>query len=577
MESLFVIISQCVCIIVLTCCILVKTFTISDTIIESKTFYYRQLSKYPSTTVTIEISLSNIGNRQRLNFYLFDNKGSTIRRNCSFDHPVPVQLRNENFHVPLGRDEYKYMTCQFEDNKGSCHGKMTILDFEPRNVGFSLGISCRRVHNPLFNLKGLTYNITLSDMSNITQCLPITPHSGHDCSKFYSYTAIPNLVGYQTEQKAHEDHVETYKILKLSTQLWNCNCYQHLHEFLCYVFTPKCDPYIERMVPPCRESCWDFLNGCVRFMFSAYQKMKILIPDLYGNVTLSDTFNAINCTYLPPTNGSTPCFYKSVTCPAPPIVNNGFLLNANNTTISYPLGSVKEYVCQDGYVWTGNNTISCQHSGQWSEVPKCRYKEQNSISPLLIVVPLLIASFVIFMAILARAVLIASKPNLLHLKRNREYDAFFCYNFDEDFDFVSDSILPELEEKHDPPFKMFIHDRDFIPGRDITINICNAIENCNSTIIVISQEFVDSPRCREEFIKCLAENDRDAAFELFVILMQEVQTLINVPENMKLFFGKRTYLKNTDLKLFKRIADHLTLMRQNNVTEDNEECENLMD
>ena len=177
-----------------------------------------------------------------------------------------------------------------------------------------------------------------------------------------------------------------------------------------------------------------------------------------------------------------------------------------------------------------------------------------------------------------RTFLIANKPKLLELKRNREYDAFVCYNFDEDRDFVFDSILTELEEKQDPHLKMFIHDRDFIPGREISINIHNAIENCNSAIIVMSQGFIDSPRCREEFTRCLAESDRDAAFDLFVILMQEVGALINVPENMNVFFGKRTYLKSNDPKLFDKIAHHLKLMRQGNVDliEDNEECENLM-
>ena len=170
----------------------------------------------------------------------------------------------------------------------------------------------------------------------------------------------------------------------------------------------------------------------------------------------------------------------------------------------------------------------------------------------------------------------ANKPKRPQLTRNREYDAFVCYNFDKDRDFVFDSILTELEEKQDPHLKMFIHDRDFIPGRDITINICNAIENCNSVIIVMSQGFVDSPRCREEFTRCLAESDRDADFELFVILMQDVGALNNVSENMNVFFGKRTYLKSNDPKLFERIADHWTLMRQRNVIECNEERENLI-
>ena len=178
-----------------------RTFTISHIIAEKETFYHRQLSKFPSTTVTIEVSLTNVGWNQQLNFYLFDNKEFKIERNCSIRDLVPAQLRNENFHIPLRTYGYKYITCQFENNTSSCHGKMTIQDFEPRNVGFSLGIICLKNHNPSFHLKGLTYSITLRDMSNRSQCLPLTSHLQNDCSKFYSYGTIPNLVGHQKSQR----------------------------------------------------------------------------------------------------------------------------------------------------------------------------------------------------------------------------------------------------------------------------------------------------------------------------------------------------------------------------------------
>ena len=100
---------------------------------------------------------------------------------------------------------------------------------------------------------------------------------------------------------------------------------------------------------------------------------------------------------------------------------------------------------------------------------------------------------------------------------------------------------------------MFIHDRDFIPGRYISINIFNAINNSNSAIIVMSQGFIDSPRCREEFAKYLAESEEDPAFILFVIVMEKADTLDDVRENMKTFFIEKTYLKRDDPELFKKI------------------------
>ena len=101
---------------------------------------------------------------------------------------------------------------------------------------------------------------------------------------------------------------------------------------------------------------------------------------------------------------------------------------------------------------------------------------------------------------------------------------------------------------------MFIHNGDFIPGQEISINIHNAINNYNSAIIVMSHGFIDSPRCREEFTKSVAENEQDPSFKLFVILMEKVDTLVNVPENMKLFFREKTYLKSDDPKLFEKMG-----------------------
>ena len=77
-------------------------------------------------------------------------------------------------------------------------------------------------------------------------------------------------------------------------------------------------------------------------------------------------------------------------------------------------------------------------------------------------------------------------------------------------------------------FKLCIHSRNFAPGGDIKDNIEDAIEGSNSAIIVISQGFVDSMWCKEEFTHCYIENMKDAAFNLFVIMMLPADTLVNI-------------------------------------------------
>ena len=47
--------------------------------------------------------------------------------------------------------------------------------------------------------------------------------------------------------------------------------------------------------------------------------------------------------------------------------------------------------------------------------------------------------------------------------------------------------------------------------------------------------------------------------------MEEVNILANVPENIQIFFKEKTYIKMDDPKLFEKIANHLKLVRQNDV------------
>ena len=140
------------------------------------------------------------------------------------------------------------------------------------------------------------------------------------------------------------------------------------------------------------------------------------------------------------------------------------------------------------------------------------------------------------------------------------FDAFVLYHFDSDDTFVFESLLPELEETRD--FNLCIHSRDFTPGRDIKDNIEEAIGFSNSAIILMSQGFVDSMWCKEEFTHCYIENMKDAAFNLFVIMMQPVETLVNISPYMKTFIANKTYLQINDPKLFSKLAKHLEDAKQ---------------
>ena len=238
----------------------------------------------------------------------------------------------------------------------------------------------------------------------------------------------------------------------------------------------------------------------------------------------------------------------------------------------YLLPTTAEYSCSEGFKLHGDKIIKCLSSGVWSLAPHC-LPEQIQWLLLLLPILLILLTILILIAIYTHKMSTKERKqkeqNLIQLemeqmdetlrpspeKRKRVYDAIVFYNFDSEQNFVVDRLLSELEENRN--FKLCFHCRDFRPGRRIEDNIKDAIEGSNSAIIIMSQGFVDSMWCREEFTHCYIENMKDPAFNLFVIMMQPADTLVNLSNDMKTFFDTKTYLQVHDPELFAKLATHL--------------------
>uniref|UniRef100_A0A6Q2YTF9 TIR domain-containing protein n=1 Tax=Esox lucius TaxID=8010 RepID=A0A6Q2YTF9_ESOLU len=77
-----------------------------------------------------------------------------------------------------------------------------------------------------------------------------------------------------------------------------------------------------------------------------------------------------------------------------------------------------------------------------------------------------------------------------------EYHAFISYSHP-DADWVRDQLLPCLENNK-PPYRLCIHERDFMPGKWIIDNIIENIESSRKVIFVLSHHFVNSEWCNYE-------------------------------------------------------------------------------
>ena len=130
------------------------------------------------------------------------------------------------------------------------------------------------------SLKGLSFNISVSGQRNKSECVPVqNKHNFKDCAKFYPFASFPNLLGGQ-EQEA----IYTAGSLYLTFKKIPGGCYKFLLEMFCYIFGPECDVTRRVTIPPCRETCWDFLNGCERKLRKLLNYKKTGITD-FLNVT----------------------------------------------------------------------------------------------------------------------------------------------------------------------------------------------------------------------------------------------------------------------------------------------------
>ena len=222
-----------------------------------------------------------------------------------------------------------------------------------------------------------------------------------------------------------------------------------------------------------------------------------------------------DCAYLPSINGPISCFYKPVTCISPPNDTESLILDNHNISSMYPVHSTIDYICKDDSLKIkGNKSITCQFSGQWSQLPLCIKHPLSSGSPLMIVTPLFLLPGIVFVGII---VWLKCKSYVEYstLVRNKEFDAFICYD-EADANFVQTTITSEYEEIPEPPFKLIIHQRYFKPSYTINWNIWNAIKTSNTAIVVMSQDFINSSWCREEFQQCYLEHMKDPALNFFL-------------------------------------------------------------
>ena len=543
--------------------------SLSRTITNDTHFFHAKFPAPASKLATFEYTVTFPFHLEYVNLFFYTTDTHVnIEEECSvrtYDQVMYNHMHQEfRLHHKACPDSYSNVHCK---------QSRSIQDYMPRHFGFSFGFYCKDKLRK--SLKGLKYNVTIHLQSNETKCSNMSNDLTF-CSNYYRQVSFPNLIDHTYQKDAaklfHTLFPNEFIIDNIFT------CYPYFLKAVCYLFFPRCNSTAKSFIVPCRETWEELREAC----FSEPQSTSLL-ENLLPNI-LSPTPNlplyyfstkTFDYKYLPSRlQDNIQCYYEEVICKSPPNVTGAVIVKGLHQNGSYIGGSEVEYSCIDhSKQIVGNNTVRCLYNTSWSDPPVCRDKHSNNNLLKILLPTLFLLIWCIIIAVIIVYIHRRRRRNNLRnviLRRRREFDAYVCYDFDENNDYAMGTLLPEFEGNQDPPFKLCIHVRDFDPGLRIFDNIQNAIESSNSAILVMSQAFVNSIWCKEEFERCYIENMSDPAFQLFVIMMQPADTLEQLSESMKTFLTQRTYLQRDDPNLIQKIAAYLTEVKKPDDDENND-------
>lgn len=125
-----------------------------------------------------------------------------------------------------------------------------------------------------------------------------------------------------------------------------------------------------------------------------------------------------------------------------------------------------------------------------------------------------------------------------------KYDAFISY-YHEDYLFVKNELIAELEEKH--KLSCCVHQRDFLAGNYIAENILEAIKSSRMTVILLTDKFLKSKWCMYEFNMARMESiySRDGENVIFCIMLEKIERK-HISRELLECLEKETFLEYPD-------------------------------
>ncbi|XP_046551882.1 toll-like receptor 2 [Haliotis rubra] len=118
------------------------------------------------------------------------------------------------------------------------------------------------------------------------------------------------------------------------------------------------------------------------------------------------------------------------------------------------------------------------------------------------------------------------------------YDAFVLYCEDDSW-WIRNNLLPKIET--DGNLKLCIHERDFTPGFYIVDNIVKSLENSRNIVLVLSDNFSQSPWCLFELTLVLKRSLEQDDGYVMVVLLEEIHAQ-NMTSSLYALLQTTTYI-----------------------------------
>ena len=292
--------------------------SINGTIDYDTNFFYMRFGTPPSKSASFEYYVTFPFQTEYVNLFFYTTETHVnMENNCS------LRTYNQVMHNSMHQEfRTNHKACPDSYNNVHCHQSRRIHHYEPRNFSFSFGFYCTGKLNK--SLKGLQYNVIIDHQSNTTVCTNMSKDLTY-CSNYYRQVSFPNLIDHSTK----EDAAKLFHTLIPNDFILDdaFDCYPYFLKAVCYLFFPKCIGSNKSFIVPCNETFEELSEACLSGQQFATNPENVLsdllsskrqTPVIFNLLSLYLSNTTFDFKYLPPVNGSIPCYYEKVKCESPP-------------------------------------------------------------------------------------------------------------------------------------------------------------------------------------------------------------------------------------------------------------------